>query len=76
MSFHVCLTSFEQIKRFVSIAARQPFDIRVGNDRQNINGKDFMGMCALDFTRPIRVQTDCSTDEAKEFCQNVLALQN
>ena len=76
MSFHISLTTFEQIKTFVAIAARQPFDIRVGNDRQNINGKDFMGMCALDFSRPIRVQADCTAVEAAEFCKNVLALQN
>ena len=76
MSFHISLTTFEQIKSFVSIAARQPFDIRVGNDRQNINGKDFMGMCTLDFSRPIRVQADCTADEAAEFHQNILALQN
>ena len=76
MSFHISFTTFEQIKTFVSLAARQPFDIRVGNERQNINGKDFMGMCSLDFSRPVRVQADCSADEAAEFCQTVLALQN
>lgn len=75
MSFHISLTTFEQIKRFVSLAARQPFDIRVGNDRQSINGKDFMGMCSLDFTRPVHVQADCTADQAAEFRQNLLALQ-
>lgn len=76
MSFQIFLTSYEQIKTFVALAARQPFDIRVGNDRQNINGKDLMGIFSLDFTRPVRVHADCSADEGAAFRQDVLALQN
>lgn len=76
MSFHIFLTTYEQIKSFVTLAARQPFDIRVGNERQTINGKDFMGMCSLDFSRPLNVQADCSADEAAEFHRNVLAMQS
>ena len=76
MSFQVFLRSYEQIKTFVALASRQSFDIRVCNDRQTINGKDFMGMCALDFSRPLKVQADCTGDEATEFRKNVLALQN
>ena len=76
MSFQVFLRSYEQIKTFVALASRQNFDVRVGNDRQTINGKDFMGMCSLDFSRPVKVQTNSSGDEATEFRKNVLALQN
>ena len=74
MSFHLSITSFEQIKHFVTVAARQPFDIRVGNERQNINGKDFMGMVSLDYTRPVAVQADCSAAEFAAFHKDVLAL--
>ena len=76
MSFQVFLRSYDQIKTFVAIAAKQPFDIRVCNDRQSINGKDFMGMCALDFSRPLKVQADCAGDEGTEFRKCVLALEN
>ena len=76
MSFQVFLRSYEQIKTFVALAAKQPFDIRVGNDRQTINGKDFMGMCSLDFSRPLKVLVNCTSEEAMEFHKNVLALQN
>ena len=76
MSFQVFLRSYEQIKTFVALAAKQPFDIRVGNDRQTINGKDFMGMCTLDFSRPLKVLVNCTGDEGIEFQKNVLALQN
>ena len=76
MSFQVFLRSYEQIKTFVALASQQSFDIRVCNDRQSINGKDFMGMCTLDYSRPLKVQADCTGDEAVEFQKNVLALQN
>ena len=76
MSFNIYLTSVQQIKTFVELAAKQAFEVRVGNDRQTINGKDFMGMCSLDFSRPLKVQADCTGDEAVEFQKNVLALQN
>ena len=76
MSFNISLTTFEQVKTFVALASRQPFDIRVGNDRQCINGKDLMGIFSLDFSRPLLVQADCSADEAAAFRQDARALQN
>ncbi len=75
MGFHIRLTSFEQIKTFVALAARQPFDVIVGNDRQTINGKDLMGMFCLDYSRPIKVHADCTPDEGAAFYSDALALQ-
>ena len=75
MSFHISLTTFEQIKSFVALASRQPFDIRVGNERQHINGKDLMGIFSLDFSRPVCVQANCTADEAAAFRQDAMALQ-
>ena len=76
MRFHIQLTSFEQIKTFVSLAARQPFDVVVGNERQAINGKDLMGMFSLDYTRPVSVYADCSADAFATFKKAALALEN
>ena len=42
--FHMQLNSFQQVQEFVRLAAEQPFEIRVGNDHQNINGKDLMAL--------------------------------
>jgi len=75
MDFHISLNSFQQIQSFVTLASRQPFDVHVGNDRQHINGKDFMGMASLDYTRPVKVYADCSDDAFAEFMQTVLAIQ-
>ncbi len=76
MSFHIHLTTFEQIKTFVALASRQPFEIRVGNHRQSINAKDLMGIFSLDFSRPVQVEADCSPEEAATFRKDALALQN
>ena len=76
MSFHVYLTSVQQIKTFVELAAKQAFEVRVGNESQNINGKDFMGMFCLDYSRPVKVFADCSADEFAAFQKAILALQS
>ena len=46
--FDMIISSFRQVQAFVSLAMTQPFEVLVGNDRQHINGKDFMGMFSLD----------------------------
>ena len=75
MSFHISLRSFAQVKTFVALAARQPFDVKVGNDRQTINAKHLLGMISLDYSRPLNVQADCTPDEGAAFFKDALALQ-
>lgn len=74
MQFHISLTSLAQIKTFVALAARQPFKVFVGNERQQINGKDIIGMVTLDHSRPLLVRADCSADEFAAFQTDVQAL--
>lgn len=69
--FHMELHSFRQVQDFVRLAAEQPFEIRVGNDHQNINGKDLMGMFSLDYTRPVRVLADCEEEVFAQFHDSV-----
>ena len=76
MDFHISLTTFQQIQTFIALASRQPFDVQVGNDRQTINGKDYMGMFSLDYSRPVNVHVDCSGDDFEAFQQDALALQD
>ena len=65
--FHMELTSFQQVQAFVRLAAEQPFEIRVGNDHQRINGKDLMGMFSLDYSRPVHVIADCAQELFEAF---------
>ena len=65
--FHMQLNSFQQVQDFVRLAAEQPFEIRVGNDHQNINGKDLMGMFSLDYSRPVCVRAECEEAIFEDF---------
>ena len=65
--FDISLTSFQQVQQFVELAAKQHFDVHVGNTWQHINGKDFMGMFCLDYSRPVRVSVHCSQEEFNRF---------
>ena len=72
--FDIVLRSLRQVQDFVRLAMIQPFDISVGNDRQNINGKDLMGMFSLDYSATLRVQMICSQEEFLSFHASAKAL--
>lgn len=67
--FKISLSSFQQVKEFVSLSANQPFPVLVGNDQQEINGKDLMGMFSLDYSRPLQVKMECTPEEFLLFRQ-------
>ena len=65
--FNIALCSFKEVQEFVSLATVQPFPVLVGNDMQQVNGKSFIGMVSLDYTRPLKVQADCSVQAVQIF---------
>ena len=65
--FHIVLRSLRQVQEFVAIAMVQPVDVLVGNDRQQTNGKDLMGMFSLDYSAPIHVRVKCTQEEFSSF---------
>jgi len=65
--FHINISSFRQIQDFVALAMVQPFEVLVGNEKQQINGKSFIGMFSLDYKRPVRVSVNCSEEEFSRF---------
>ena len=67
--FYISIHSFQQVQDFVRLACQQNFDVTVGNDHQNINGKDLMGMFSLDYERPLQVRMHCSEEEYLQFKQ-------
>ena len=68
--FNICVRSFRQVQDFVALAMVQPFEVLVGNDKQQVNGKSFMGMFSLDYKRPLRVTVRCSDEEFGRFRQD------
>ena len=69
--FEIEIQSFQQVQDFVALASEQPFDVRVGNERQQINGKDLMGMFSLDYSRPLMVRIKCQAPEGLPFRRQV-----
>lgn len=65
--FRISLRSFAEVQDFVSLAMVQPFRVLVGGDNQSINGKNFMGMFSLDYSRPLQVSVDCDEVEFQKF---------
>ena len=65
--FHISLRSFQDVQEFISLATVQPFAILVGNEAQQVNGKSFIGMVSLDYSRPLQVQADCDSTAWQTF---------
>ena len=72
--FDITICSRRQVQDFVTLAAQQPFRITVGNDNQSIDGKDFMGMFSLDYSKPLQVSVQCSQEESCRFQQSIAML--
>ena len=65
--FNISIRSFRHIQEFVALAMVQPFEVLVGNEKQQINGKSFIGMFSLDYNRPVQVSVRCSEEEFRRF---------
>ena len=65
--FNISIRSFQEMQEFVSHATVQPFAVLVGNDVQQVNGKSFIGMVSLDYSRPLQVQADCDSQAVISF---------
>lgn len=65
--FNICVRSFRQVRAFVDLAMVQPFEVLVGNEKQQVNGKSFIGMFSLDYRRPLRVSVKCSDEAFDRF---------
>lgn len=67
--FNIQIRSCNQVKAFVDLAMVQPFEVLVGNDKQQVNGKSFIGMFSLDYEQPVRVSVRCTDEEFGRFHQ-------
>ena len=66
-NFHITLRSFQEVQEFITMATVQPFAVLVGNEAQQVNGKSFIGMVSLDYTRPLLVQAECDGQTWQNF---------
>ena len=61
--FNVVFRSFADVQEFVRLVSEFPFDVFVSNDWQRVDAKSFMVMFSLDFSRQLRVMTQCGQEE-------------
>lgn len=72
--FHIRVRSFRQVQDFVSLAMVQPFEVLVGNEKQQVNGKSFIGMFSLDYRRPLCVSVKCSDEVFARFQKEAVSI--
>ncbi len=65
--FEIRLHSVRDVQEFVAIATACPYTVTIRDARNKIDGKCFMEMFCLDFSRPLRVLADCSEAEFEDL---------
>ena len=72
--FAIRLTSVQDIQKFVALATAHAFPIFVRDRYTQVNGKSFMEMFCLNFSRPLKATMDCSEEEYQQFLRDADAL--
>ena len=68
--FEIHVGSVKDVLDFVSISTKRSFPITVGNEKHRVNGKSFMEMFCLNFSRPLRAYMECSEEEFNQFLRD------
>ena len=61
--FKIVLRSVQEVQEFVTLATTRAFPVFICDGHHRVNGKSFMEMFCLDFTRPLTVTADCTGEE-------------
>jgi len=64
-TFHIMLSSINDVKNFVNIVNKYDFDIDLISDRYVVDAKSIMGIFSLDLTKKITVEVHA--DDASSF---------
>ncbi len=70
--FEIVLRSVQDVQEFVALATQRSFDVQISDGRHRVNGKSFMEMFCLDFTRPLKVSASCDEARFDEFRADAL----
>ncbi|MBR6720459.1 MAG: HPr family phosphocarrier protein [Clostridia bacterium] len=54
-SFNIALNSILDVKEFVNIVNKCPYDIDLASSRYVVDAKSIMGIFSLDLSKPIKV---------------------
>lgn len=70
-TFHVSLTSINDVKNFVNAACSQMCEIDLISGRYIIDAKSIMGIFSIDLAKPIKVEVHGTEEDAKAFREKV-----
>ena len=65
--FDISMSSFRQVRDFVNLAKEQSFEVRVSSGKQEVNGKNYLGMFSIDHRLPLHVSAYCGDEECSRF---------
>ena len=65
--FEIRLRSVRDVQDFVGMATSRPYSVTIRDERNKINGKSFMEMFCLDFTRPMFAEAACTEAAFEPF---------
>jgi phosphotransferase system HPr-like phosphotransfer protein len=65
--FAIKLHSIDDVRRFVTAASLQVFEIDIVTGRYIVDAKSIMGLFSLDLSKPIFVEAHGEPEETKEF---------
>ena len=70
--FEIVLRSVQDVQEFVALATKRSFAVQISDGRHRVNGKSFMEMFCLDFTRPLKVTAGCSEQQFDDLRADAL----
>jgi len=65
--FEIRLRSVQDVQDFVALATTRSFPVLVSDDHHRVNGKSFMEMFCLNFSRRLMAESECSDWEFEQF---------
>ena len=68
--FTIQIHSVQDVQAFVDLSTSRAFPVWVGNEHHQVNGKNFMEVCCLDFSHPLWASVDCSEEEFQHFLRD------
>ena len=74
LQFKIQVGSVKDVLDFVAIATKRVFPITVGSEKHQVNGKSFMEMFCLNFSRPLKARMVCTEEEYQQFLLDVASL--
>lgn len=75
-ALQISLKMASQVKEFVAIVQKYPFDIDLRSERYVVDAKSILGIFSLDLSKPINVEIyakDCDglLEELKQFTEEL-----